>query len=413
MNHVELNTTTKQRILEEILESEDFRQAQKYQELLRYLVRTALSGESVKESTIAVEFFSKNAAFDPAMDSSVRASISNLRRKLDHYYLTQGKDKDIRLTIPKGHYNVEFLHTSEPVKRSFRFARKRLSLLYVAGILAVLAGMVIFLQRFAMPSKSSFHVIPQNDPVWSALFTNNLKTLIVLGDYYFFSMPVDSGRLNYIRDIAINSDEDLEAFVASHPALQKKIAKTYHTYLEEHIPWCLSYILPSFVSHGKTVELKLASEVQLEDLQKHNIIYLGPYKTLQILKTVTRNLNFKYSPQKGGSTLTYFLQDSNKTYTYSWLTNPETKARNDYALVVKVFGYNGNVFLFFISEHDFGNISTVKYFTNPAQLKEFGRLVASGHFEALFEAKGIIRTDFSMQMLHINKLHSDFEIDLP
>jgi hypothetical protein len=196
-------------------------------------------------------------------------------------------------------------------------------------------------------------------------------------------------------------------------SLRNRIAKTYHTYLEEHVPWCLSYILPSFVIHDKAIELKLASEVRLEDLQKHNIIYLGPYKTLQILKTVTRNLNFKYSPQTGGSTLTYFLQDSNTVYTYTWLTNPETKARNDYAMVVKVFGYSGNTFLFFISEHDFGNTSTVRYFTNPEHLKEFQAHVASGHFEALFEVKGIIRTDFSMKMLHLNKLHSDFEIDLP
>jgi hypothetical protein len=271
---------------------------------------------------------------------------------------------------------------------------------------------VIFLRNI-IPSERSFNYIPQNDPIWGDFFANNLKTIFVLGDYYFFSMPIDSGRQSYIRDIAINSDADLEAFVASHPSLQKRIAKTYHTYLEEHIPWCLSYILPSFMGHDKAVELKLASEVQLEDLQKHNIIYIGPYKCLQILKMITRNLNFKYSSRTGGSTLTYSLQDSNQVYAYSWVTNPETKARNDYAMVVKVFGYNGNVFLFFISEHDFGNISTVRYFTNPELLKEFGELVSSGHFESLFEVKGIIRTDFSMKLLHINKLHSDFEIDLP
>ncbi|MCI0693590.1 hypothetical protein L0337_16475 [candidate division KSB1 bacterium] len=412
MNHNEIAESAKQRILDEILESEDFRQAQKYQELLRYLVRASINGEMLKESTVAVEFFSKDTAFDPAVDSSVRAYISNLRKKLDHYYLTKGRDDEIKLTIPKGHYNVEFIQAKDLKKIRPGLSRKWPALIY--GLL-VLAGIifVIYLWRNQLSRGHSFSFISKNDPIWGALFSNNLKTLIVLGDYYFFAMPIDSGRQNYIRDIEINSDDDLEAFIARRPALQKKIAKTYHTYLEEHIPWCLSYLLPSFVRHNKAVELKLASEVQLEDLQKHNIIYLGPYKALQIMKTVTRNLNFKYSPQKGGSLLTYFLQDSNKVYTYSWVTNPETKARNDYVMVVKVFGYSGNVFLFFISEHDFGNISTVRYFTNPEHLREFSDLVALGHFEALFEVKGIIRTDFSMQLLHVNKLHSDFEIDLP
>ena len=413
MKNTEINASTKQRILEEILESEDFSQAQKYQDLLRYLVRAAINGETVKESTIAVEFFSKDVAFDPAMDSSVRAYISNLRKKLEHYYLTKGKDDAIKLAIPKGHYNVEFIPINHQQPIRSRVLRKRLSLIYIA--LALAAGVLaVSLWRYATPKKNSFNVISKSDPIWGDLLSSNLKTLIVLGDYYFFAMPIDSGRQSYIRDIKINSDDDLEGFIASHPLLQRRIAKTYHTYLEEHIPWCVSYILPTLVRYNKTVELKLASETQLEDLQKHNIIYLGPYKTLRILTTVTRNLNFKYSPQTGGSTLTYCLLDSNKKeYTYSWVTNPETKARNDYAMVIKVFGYSGNVFLFFISEHDFGNISTVKYFTNPEQLKEFESLVSSNHFEALFEAKGIIRTDFSMKLLHVNKLRSDFEIDLP
>lgn len=412
MNNLEISESTKQRILEEILESVDFRQAQKYQDLLRYLVRAAINGETVKESTIAIECFSKDADFDPSIDSSVRAYISNLRKKIEHYYLTRGKDDEVKLTIPKGHYNVEFIQSSHLKKIRTPTSRNRLALIYVPLALAGII-FVIFLWRNTIPQRTAFRFIPQNDPIWGDLFSNNLKTVFALGDYYFFVMAIDSGRQNYIRDITINSDEDLSAFVSGQPAFKNRIAKTYHTYLDEHIPWCLAYILPSFVTYDKAVELKLASELQLEDLQKYNIVYVGPYKCLQMLKTVTRNLNFKYSPQKGGSTLTYLLQDSNKVYTYSWVTNPETNARNDYAMVVKVFGYNGNAFLFFMSEHDFGNISTVRYFTDPAHLKEFKSLVSSEHFEALFEVKGIIRTDFSMRLLHVNQLHSDFDIDLP
>ena len=151
MNHTEVSESTKQRILEEILESEDFRQAQKYQELLRYLVRTAINGEAVKEATIAVEFFSKDAAFDPAMDSSVRAYISNLRRKLDHYYLTKGKDDDIRLAIPKGHYNVEFIQTSNRQKLRSPMSRKRLGLLYIPLVLLALFAAIAIWQSIKPP----------------------------------------------------------------------------------------------------------------------------------------------------------------------------------------------------------------------------------------------------------------------
>ena len=42
--------------------------------------------------------------FDPQDDPIVRIEVGRLRRDLDHYYLTDGRDDPIRITIPKGHY---------------------------------------------------------------------------------------------------------------------------------------------------------------------------------------------------------------------------------------------------------------------------------------------------------------------
>jgi hypothetical protein len=411
MNNISIDQSLKLRLLEEILASEEFIQAQKHQDLLRYLVHASTKGEIVKEATIAMEFFGRNAAFDPAIDSTVRAYMSNLRKKLEHYYLTEGKEKDIKLILPKGHYGVEFIQCNNLRKNQLRPSNKLPHLIYLAFIF-ILITIIIFLGRDRIFQKHPPYYISTDNPIWKDLLSNNQKTLIVLGDYFVFSMPFDTARHSYIRDIEINSEQDLEAFISEHPSYQNKIAQTYHTYLEEHIPWCLSFILPSFIIHKKVVELKLASEVQLEDLQKYNIIYIGPYKSLNLLKTVTRSLHFIYTPRKSTSTLTYVLHDSNQVFTYSWMTNPETNARNDYAMVVKVSGHNKNTFLFFLSQHDFGNIATVKYFTNPIHLKELESLLTSNYFEALFEVKGIIRTDFEIKLLHINQLHSDFEIKL-
>ena len=63
-------------------------------------------------------------------------------------------------------------------------------------------------------------------------------------------------------------------------------------------------------------------------------------------------------------------------------------------------------------EHDFGNISTSKYFTNKLKITEFEDKLKSEYFEALFEVKGIERTDFSLDLLHINQLDNNFTIDL-
>ena len=81
----------------------------KYQDFLKYLVDVSERGESPKELTIAIDFFGKDKNFDPAVDSSVRAYVSNLRKKLEHYYLTLGQADEIQVELPKGEYCIEFI----------------------------------------------------------------------------------------------------------------------------------------------------------------------------------------------------------------------------------------------------------------------------------------------------------------
>ncbi|HOV23943.1 MAG TPA: helix-turn-helix domain-containing protein [Candidatus Marinimicrobia bacterium] len=88
MNTNFISKEEKIKILIDIINSSEFQNAQKFQELLRYLVDASISGKIIKESTIAIEFFQKDKSFDPSIDSTVRTSISTLRKKLEHYYLT-------------------------------------------------------------------------------------------------------------------------------------------------------------------------------------------------------------------------------------------------------------------------------------------------------------------------------------
>ena len=398
-----------QQALEAVLESEEFVNSNKYQDLLTYLVSVSDNTDQVKESTIAIDFFGKDSSFDPSIDSSVRAYISNLRKKLEHYYLTQGANDPVHITLPKGHYHIEFIEACNP--RSTRIFNRQV-LPYVLLGLFLLIAMPFTIFKSNPSAVNHKNIIPGNHPVWQTLFESPKKTLIVLGDYYFFSFPFEKGRQSYIRDVEINSDQELAAFIQAHPEYEKKINYTYHSYLDEHLPICTSYLVPSLVVHDCEYEIRLSSDLQIEDLQNYNIVYIGPYKCLNILDTVTRKLRFNYQLRQGSSQLSFFDVDSSKEYTYNWITNPETNARNDYVMVIKVSGYNDNTFLLFISEHDFGNIGSMKYFTDPRNIEPIRDITGDHFFEALIEVTGIIRTAFKVDVKHINFLHSDFEIEL-
>jgi hypothetical protein len=79
-------------------------------------------------------------------------------------------------------------------------------------------------------------------------------------------------------------------------------------------------------------------------------------------------------------------------------------------MVIKEAGPKNNSFLFFLSNNDLGNISTIKYFTNPKTLEEFSEKLVTANFEALFETRGFRREDFSIKLLHLNKLSNQLEL---
>ena len=95
------------RILQKILNSEEFSGSKIYKKYLTYLVDAANQGKELKETTIAIDVFSKGANFNPAEDAIVRTHTYKLRNKLERYYYRTGKNDEYRLNILKGHYEAK------------------------------------------------------------------------------------------------------------------------------------------------------------------------------------------------------------------------------------------------------------------------------------------------------------------
>ena len=96
--------------LERILASSDFAGAERAKKFLRFLVEEALAGRAdrLKEYSIAVEVFDRDASFDPGTNPAIRVEASRLRRRLEHYYLTFGREDPLLIEIPRGTYAPAF-----------------------------------------------------------------------------------------------------------------------------------------------------------------------------------------------------------------------------------------------------------------------------------------------------------------
>jgi tetratricopeptide (TPR) repeat protein len=92
--------------LERIVSSVEFRKSARMCRFLRVVTQEALSGNlsSLKEYRIGTEVFDKDESFDPRLDPIVRNEARRLRRKLEMYYLVEGRSDPVLIELPKGGY---------------------------------------------------------------------------------------------------------------------------------------------------------------------------------------------------------------------------------------------------------------------------------------------------------------------
>ncbi len=101
--------------LEAMLADKSFAGADRLSRMLRYLVETAVrgGGSDLKEYTVGVEVFDRDAAYDPRTDSVVRVHGTRLRSKLAEYYASTGVNERVIIELPKGGYIPAFRYRAE------------------------------------------------------------------------------------------------------------------------------------------------------------------------------------------------------------------------------------------------------------------------------------------------------------
>lgn len=387
--------------LNKILSSIEFKESKTYKDLLSYLVQSSLDGEHPKEANIALKVLHKDINSDLGNDSSVRVYVHNLRKKLDSYYRNEGRSDQIKISIPKGHYNVEF------DKESLKQSSNKLNFSFlVISVLSVITC-IILITKYSILNDNDDPIV-RNNIFLRDYLESNKPILIILGDYYFF---VDSTEQElFVRNVYINSDKDLEEYIAKNEDKRNRLKSNQHTYLSKLAPWGLKAILPALVLQDKKVDIKLSSQLQWSDLTKYNIIYIGTFRTLGILENIVFDLGFSHEK----SVLNYKHIGSTESMQYLHKWNTKTGYCKDYAVAIKVLGPNENTFLFFLSFYDTGNIALLDYFSQPDSRKvfesEYLMKADSPYFKALFEVDGYERTVLDVKLLDFDRISRQTKI---
>lgn len=100
------DTETCQALLERILSSPQLRRSARMRELLAYVGRRALMDgcEQLHEQEIGTDVFGRSAGYDTSVDNIVRVNATELRKRIDAYFETDGVNELLVMEIPRGSY---------------------------------------------------------------------------------------------------------------------------------------------------------------------------------------------------------------------------------------------------------------------------------------------------------------------
>ncbi len=93
-------------LLERVLASTQLRRATRLRELLQYVGQRSLRDgcDQIREQEIGVEVFARTEGYDTSVDNIVRVNATELRKRIEAYFETEGANEPVIMEIPRGSY---------------------------------------------------------------------------------------------------------------------------------------------------------------------------------------------------------------------------------------------------------------------------------------------------------------------
>jgi len=177
-------------LMERVLAAQSISHSPRLRELLAYLCHWTLThpGEALSEEQIGINVFGRKPGYDTTSDGIVRVQISQLRKKLEQHFQTEGAAEPIIIEVPKRTYAAVFRlreQAAEPVVEALEVQVQapnrwpRLRTLAVITLAAVIVALAVDNVRLRLAAASQN---PASDRFLSRTFGNGHPAKIVISD---------------------------------------------------------------------------------------------------------------------------------------------------------------------------------------------------------------------------------------
>ena len=187
--------------MDQVASSTYFSKSARLREMFIYICDRVLDHEvdEIHEQEVGRRVFGRSADYDTSADNTVRVHASMLRKRVEQYFATEGRNEPIVIEIPRGNYAPVFrerpanpapaelpsqLGDATHTERTAADRNRRWQI-WLPAVLAVLFAAVswlLYLQIRHLQKSSALASEPAVKQFWAQIFQLNRPTDLVLGD---------------------------------------------------------------------------------------------------------------------------------------------------------------------------------------------------------------------------------------
>ncbi len=271
-------------LLQKVAASHHFEKSKRLRDLLLYLGERSLQdpAHTLHEQEIGVDVFGRQPDYDTSHDTLVRVHVSQLRKKLQDYFLAEGRDEPWIIEIPKGTYAPVFrprdepLPQPEPERRAPPTSRRPFFAGMVAGLAVIGLAWGISAKGIYLPGRGAEHLV---DAFWSQLFGNGRPTYVVLSDVTLIEFQNLMRRWIPLPEYETHEFDRLAGLYIADPA-QRTLATEFVSRVTTSVPDVKAARDFSLLAARKGLPLSILSARDLSSslLASENTILLGSWR---------------------------------------------------------------------------------------------------------------------------------------
>jgi hypothetical protein len=345
--------------------------------LLRRVVQCALDGhtENLKERTLGIEVFGRDADYDTNLDPVVRTAAGEVRKRIAQYYHADGHEHELRIDLPAGSYVPEFRfpvteapHHAVPtpmphpeeleVSKRSRGAHWAFIVVVACLVLLLIAGAGFVARPMSATQK-----------FWGPVLATSAPALITLGDPSYGAQVDQPPRSTPVSQetTLLQHYSDMERAVFSDVVSMAQIGALLGR-------------------AEKVISVRDSVSTNFSDLQRGPNVLISGFDNPWTLRAVER-LRFRFV--RDGHRLAR-IEDTKNSQAHDWLVDfsaPYSRLTQDYAIVGRFQdATTGQMTVIAAGIGENGTIAAGEFLTNPGYLETINGMAPKNWGHKNFEA---------------------------